>query len=58
MTRKIGNKHEAQHRGKKERLEIHRANIERESVRQALARSKYRNQVKNRPPMDLSATGA
>jgi hypothetical protein len=58
MTRKIGNKHEAQHRGKKERQEIHRANKEREVVRQALARAKYRNQVRNQPPMELSAPGA
>jgi hypothetical protein len=48
----------AQHRGKKERQEIHRANIVREGVRQALARAKYRNQVRNQPPMDLSTPGA
>ena len=35
MTHKIGNKNEAQHRGKKERLEIKRANVAREAVRQA-----------------------
>jgi hypothetical protein len=58
MTAKIGNKHEAQHRGKQERLEIRRSNIEREIVRQAAARAKYRNQVKNQPPMDLSTPGA
>lgn len=55
MTRKIGSKHEAQHRGKKERLEIRRTNIAREAVKMAEARAKYRNQVKGRPPMDLSA---
>jgi hypothetical protein len=58
MTKKIGNKHVAQHRGIKERLEIRRSNIEREAVRQATARAKYRNQVKNQPPMDLSTPGA
>jgi hypothetical protein len=55
MTKKIGNKHEAQHRGKKEREEIKRSNIAREAVRQVTARAKYRNQVKNQPPMSLSA---
>lgn len=58
MTQKIGNKNVAQHRGKKERLEIRRGNIEREAERQALARSRYRNQVKNQPPMDLSRSPA
>ena len=56
MTNKIGNKHEAQHRGKEERLEIRRTNIAREAVKMAEARAKYRNQVKNQPPMSLSAT--
>jgi len=46
MTSKIGSKHIAQHRGKKERLEIKRTNIAREAVRQAEARAKYRNQPK------------
>jgi len=46
MTSKIGNKHIAQHRGKKERAEIKRTNIAREAVRQAAARAKYRNQAK------------
>jgi hypothetical protein len=55
MTKKIGNKHEAQHRGKKEREQIKRSNIEREAVRQASARAKYRNQVKNQPAMSLTA---
>ncbi|WP_313031447.1 hypothetical protein [Massilia alkalitolerans] len=55
MTRKIGSKHEAQHRGKKERQEIRRTNIAREAVKMAEARAKYRNQVKGRPQMDLSA---
>jgi len=46
MTSKIGSKHEAQHRGKKERLEIRRTNIAREAVKIAEARAKYRNEVK------------
>lgn len=58
MTRKIGNKNEAQHRGKKERLAIRRMNIEREALRRAAARAKYRNQIRNRPPMDLSVPRA
>jgi hypothetical protein len=48
MTSKIGSKHEAQHRGKKERLEIRRTNIAREAVKIAEARAKYRNEVKGR----------
>ena len=56
MTKSIGNKHEAQHRGKKERQEIRRTNIAREAVKMAEARARYRNQVKGRPAMDLSAT--
>lgn len=55
MTKKIGNKHEAQHRGKQERLEIRRTNIAREAVKLAEARAKYRNQVKGRQQADLSA---
>jgi hypothetical protein len=51
MTAKIGNKHVAQHRGKKERQEIRKTNIAREAVRRAEARAKYRNQVKGQPPM-------
>ncbi|GAB3392160.1 hypothetical protein [Massilia agri] len=56
MTRKIGSKHEAQHRGKKERQEIRRTNIAREAVKMAEARAKYRNQVKGRPQEQASAT--
>lgn len=58
MTSRIGNKDQAQLRGKREKLETKRANKEREAIRQATARAKYRNQVKNRPPMDLSAPAA
>ena len=55
MTRKIGSKHEAQHRGKKERQEIRRTNIAREAVKMAEARAKYRNQVKGRPQAEAAA---
>ena len=33
MTAKIGSKHIAQHRGKKEREEIHKMNVAREAVK-------------------------
>jgi hypothetical protein len=55
MTAKIGNKHEAQHRGKQERQEIKKTNVAREAVRQAEARSKYRNQVKGQPAIAVAA---
>jgi hypothetical protein len=58
MTKRIGNKHEAQHRGREERLDIRRTNIAREAVKQAAARAKYRNQVKGQSPMSLSASAA
>jgi hypothetical protein len=48
MTARIGNKDQAQHRGKKEKLEIKRANKEREIIRQATARAKYRNEPRGR----------
>ena len=50
MTRKIGNKHEAQHRGKKERQEIHKMNIAREALKIEAARARYRNQQKGQRP--------
>ena len=56
MTKRIGNKHEAQHRGIEERLDIRRTNIAREAVKKATAQAKYRNQVKNQPAMSLSAS--
>jgi hypothetical protein len=46
MTKKIGNKHVAQHRGIKERQEIRRTNIAREAIKRAIAASKYRNEIK------------
>jgi hypothetical protein len=55
MTAKIGNKHIAQHRGKKEREEIHKMNVARESIKIATARAKYRNQQKGqRSPADAA----
>jgi hypothetical protein len=58
MTNRIGNKDEAQHRGKQEKKEIKRANIAREAVKKEVAKVKYRNQVKNQPPMQQSASAA
>lgn len=49
MTKRIGNKDEAQHRGYKEKQAIKQMNIAREAVKQATAKAKYRNQVKNQP---------
>ena len=46
MTNRVGNKNQAQLRGKRERKEIKQANREREALRQAAARAKYRNAVK------------
>lgn len=50
MTKRIGNKDEAQQRGKAEKKDIKRTNIAREAVKQALARAKYHKQVRNQPP--------
>jgi hypothetical protein len=58
MTKRIGNKDQAQHRSKREKEETRRMNKERELVKQAAARAKYRNAVKGRPQMDLSAPTA
>lgn len=55
MTSKIGSKHVAQHRGKKERIEIKRANVAREALRQAEARARYRHQQKGLPPREQAA---
>lgn len=49
MTNRVGNKNEAQLRGKKARKEIRQANRVREAERQAAARAKYRNAVKGQP---------
>lgn len=55
MTAKIGSKHIAQHRGKKEREEIHKMNIAREAIKIAEARAKYRNQQKGQRPQAAAA---
>jgi hypothetical protein len=49
MTNRVGNKHQAQLRGKQERKEIKQANRAREAERQITARAKYRNAVKGQP---------
>jgi hypothetical protein len=54
MTKRIGNKDEAQHRGKQEKKETKRTNIAREAVKKEVAKAKYRNQVKNQPAMSLA----
>lgn len=56
MTAKIGSKHIAQHRGKKERQEIRKMNIAREALKIAAARARYRNQQKGqRLPAEAAA---
>lgn len=47
MTKRIGNKDEAQQRSKAEKKDTKRTNIAREAVKKALAKVKYHNQVKN-----------
>ncbi len=49
MTKRIGNKDEAQHRGKAEKKAIKRTNIAREAIKQAVARAKYFKQVRHQP---------
>jgi hypothetical protein len=58
MTRKIGNKNVAQHRGKKERAEIRKTNIAREAIKQAIAKAKYRNLAKGQPTMVMASPTA
>jgi endonuclease YncB( thermonuclease family) len=55
MTKKIGSKHIAQHRGKKERAEIYKTNVAREAVKQGEARVKYRNEVKGQARREQAA---
>jgi len=50
MTKRIGNKDEAQLRSKAEKKATKRTNIAREAVKQALAKARYFKQVKNQPP--------
>lgn len=54
MTSRIGNKDEAQLRSKNEKKETRRTNIAREAIKKSIAKSKYRNQVKNQAPRDMS----
>ncbi len=49
MTKRIGNKDQAQLRGKQEKKETTRTNIAREAVKHAIAKTKYRKQVNNQP---------
>ncbi|QYF93508.1 hypothetical protein KY495_23095 [Massilia sp. PAMC28688] len=49
MTKRIGNKDEAQHRGKAEKKAIKQMNIAREAVKQAAAKAKYHKEVRNQP---------
>lgn len=49
MTNRVGNKNQAQLRGKQERKETKQANRDREAERRAAARAKYRNAVKGQP---------
>ena len=49
MTKRIGNKDEAQQRGKEEKKDIKRSNIAREAIKKMIAKAKYHNQVKNQP---------
>lgn len=49
MTKRIGNKDEAQLRGKAEKKEMKRINVAREAIKKALAKAKYRNQVRRHP---------
>ncbi|WP_170289064.1 hypothetical protein [Massilia sp. YMA4] len=49
MTKRIGNKDIAQHRGKEEKQRVRASNIAMEAEKKAIAAAKYRNQVKGRP---------
>lgn len=55
MTKRIGNKDEAQLRGKEEKKDIKRSNIAREAIKKAIAKAKYRNQVKRHPNESVPA---
>lgn len=48
MTNRIGNKDVAQQRSKAEKLRIKKDNIAREAIKKAVAKAKYRNEVKGR----------
>jgi hypothetical protein len=46
MTKRIGNKDEAQQRSKQDKKETKQANKAREAIKMAAAKDKYRNEVK------------
>jgi hypothetical protein len=48
MTNRIGNKDVAQQRNKAEKARTRRFNLEMEAVKQAVAKARYRNEVKGR----------
>lgn len=48
MTKRIGNKDEAQHRNQAEKARTRQFNLAMEAEKRALARAKYRNEVKGR----------
>ena len=58
MTRRIGNKDQAQLRSKAEKKAIKQANIVREKMRQNVARAKYRNQQKGVYPVVVASSAA
>lgn len=49
MTKRIGNKDQAQLRGKQEKKDTKRINKAREAIKLAIAKASYQNAVKNRP---------
>ena len=50
MTKRIGNKDEAQHRGKQEKKAIKLANIQREAVKKEAAKAKFHHEIKGQSP--------
>jgi hypothetical protein len=46
MTKRIGNKDIAHQRSKEEKKDIRKTNKAREAIKQAIARSRYRNAVR------------
>jgi hypothetical protein len=55
MTKRIGNKDIAQHRGKEEKKRLRGFNLAMEAEKKAIAAAKYRNQVKGRPELAAQA---
>lgn len=48
MTNRIGNKDVAQQRSKADKKQMKQENIAREAIKKAVAKAKYRNEVKGR----------